>query len=765
MVKKTTIARALFSAVLILGTTAALHADDAEISAKINDTTGIAINDLESKVLSTLFTGGSAPVSFSGEGRLKIQHNEFNQYPSFMSYDKDWTTANPEGNESMLRLGMVVRANRSTVLWSKIGFQGTFPGLYTNTWANSDARAVGDTGYAQLQTVHDKMDVTANIHEDMSAGMAIRTVPASFWLSMGNVQWIQASPFTIWKAQPRNTVWDFLPYEVEQPVSRYYDYNIVKGEKEGRASWHKKSFDGLNLESINLPFDLYFNAAYGAFDYYDNFEREYVDFSNDLAYAGLSTVAKSTGIGDSYRHMYLFRVAKPKLFGDVTGGLNFSGINYSNSIFDDNQFRKVFGAYGPGQKITDNSSTKMFYKEPKTLSFDVQGTIGNHLEIQGDIAANIIDSSIAVVDSSGTHYSNTTSPIAPALFGHVKSTSGVPLSADIAFVGKGFYSPFSFAAPVDAFYPFGANLLGAGKFIGRAEASPYVQNMAGVDLNCMPNIGYGHLKFDYGQHFQVDAARDLLFFPYRLNGQDLFSVFQSSYNRWGNDLVDVSLPAKYNKRLGDESYHELGAYGNPVGPDGGGLRSDYLSMFEGFVPYESVAEADSNLNEKTTIYSRSKFVPEHRKYTFNFATDFSYDISGLIGYHRDLFLSGYLALNDISTSFVPIAFDQKDQLLWSWYFRFEPAIAITDKLYILGIAGWENWRSDKAYMLAPNSTNSAVLCPINYLDYAAGLGFDWEMSARVGLHTRAKWMRHEDINYTDNNWQTPILSMEVKMYF
>ena len=760
MLQKISIAIVKCSAFLILGTMTTLYADGADSSAKDRDTTAVSNNDLESKIMSTLFFGGSSPVSFSGEGRLKIQHHEFNQNPGFITYDKDWTLANWEGNESMLRMGMVVRPSRNTVLWSKIGFQSTLPGIFTN----SNAKTTGEPGFSQDQTRHDKMDVTANIHEDMSAGIAVRTVPASFWLSMGNVQWIQASPLTFWKSQPRNTAWDFLPYEVEQPISRYYDYNIVKGEKEGRASWHKKPVDGLNLQSISLPFDLYFNAVYGSFDYYDNFEREYVDFSNDLAYAGLSTAAKSTGIGDSYRHLYLFRVAKPKLFGDITGGLNFTGIEYRNSIFQDVAFRKVFTLF-------DGQPThKMFYKEPKTFSFDVQGMIGNNFEIQGEAAANLIDSTITTIDSSGSHKSTAESPIAPALFGHVKSTTGVPLSADVAYIGKGFYSPFSFAVPTDAFYPFGANLLGAGKFISRAEASPYAQNMAGIDLKCMPSIGIGHLKIDYGQHFQVDPARDLLFFPHRLNGQDLFTVFESSYNRWGNDLVDVSLPAKYNKRLGDESYREASAYDptnprGPLGPDAGGLRSDYLAMFEGFVPYESAADADSNLNEITNVYTRSPFVPQHRKYTFNFSTDFSYDIGSLIGYHHDFFLSGYFALNDVSTSFVPIAIDQKKQLLWSWYFRFEPAIALTDKFYILGLAGWENWRSDKAYMRASPNSTTAVLCPINYLDYAAGLGFDWEMSPRVGLHTRAKWMRHEDVNYTDNDWQTPILSMEIKMYF
>ena len=36
--------------------------------------------------------------------------------------------------------------------------------------------------------------------------------------------------------------------------------------------------------------------------------------------------------------------------------------------------------------------------------------------------------------------------------------------------------------PVDAFYAFGSNLLGAGKFLERSEASPYSQNMAGINL-------------------------------------------------------------------------------------------------------------------------------------------------------------------------------------------------------------------------------------------------------------------------------------------
>jgi len=60
--------------------------------------------------------------------------------------------------------------------------------------------------------------------------------------------------------------------------------------------------------------------------------------------------------------------------------------------------------------------------------------------------------------------------------------------------------------------------------------------------------------------------------------------------------------------------------------------------------------------------------------------------------------------------------------------------------------GFENWRADNAYMNLPVIGITRV--PINYYDYAYGIGFDWEMASRVGLHTRIKWMQHEDLNYT-----------------
>ncbi|HEX7510052.1 MAG TPA: hypothetical protein VF335_02025 [Chitinivibrionales bacterium] len=741
------------------------------------DTSKISINDLESKVLSTLMFGGSSPVSFSGEARLKLQYHDFRDCPNYARQDRSWTQANWEGNEDMMRIGMVVRANRNTVLWSKIGFQNTLPGKYLNSNAIS---SVGD-GFVRDQTDHDKLEETATVHEDMCAGLALRSTVASFWLKMGSIEWTEASPLTIWKAQPRNVAWDFLPYEIEQPISRYYDYNIVKGAKEGRASWHKKAFNGINLESIDLPWDLYVNALYGLYERYDSGEREFIDWSNDLAYTAdyPPTEAKQRGVGDSYHHLLHFRLAKSKIAPDLTVGLNYVGLNVQNDIINNWKFWQTFFRYGSNPYVVLPTGGAIgFYKEPKIFSCDVKGNINSHLEIHSDIAVSRVDTTFVswakwAKDSisnvtSAREWSDTTpwmalSHFSPAWYGHVKSTYGIPATLDLAFISKGFYSPLSFAAPADAFFPFGSNLVGAGKFLARGEASPYAQNMAGAVVGVSPDIGLGHCKISYGQHFQVQTARDLIFFPNRLNGQDFWSLFHSSYSRWGIQTFDAVLPARYKQRLGDESFHD-NTYTKSPGPDAGGIRQDYLSSYEGFVPYEDSAEASANLREKTTIFTRSANVPQHRKYTFNLEADVSYALNQLVGYPHDFFLSLYAAINGVSTSFVPLALSQKDQLLWSLYLRFEPAIALSDKFYFIGLAGFENWKSDKAWIAGPLAA-SVVLCPIDYRDFAWGLGFDWEMSPRVGLHNRVKWMNHKDMNYHDNDWATPVVSLEIKMWF
>ena len=74
--------------------------------------------------------------------------------------------------------------------------------------------------------------------------------------------------------------------------------------------------------------------------------------------------------------------------------------------------------------------------------------------------------------------------------------------------------------------------------------------MQGMQISVFANPGYGHFRMAYGQHVQMESARDLIYFPYRLNGQDLSSIFHSSYNRWGNHLIDNSLDMPIQKADG-----------------------------------------------------------------------------------------------------------------------------------------------------------------------------------------------------------------------
>jgi hypothetical protein len=150
---------------------------------------------------------------------------------------------------------------------------------------------------------------------------------------------------------------------------------------------------------------------------------------------------------------------------------------------------------------------------------------------------------------------------------------------------------------------------------------------------------------------------------------------------------------------------------------------------------------------------------------------------------------------------MPLAFSDEaaDMLLWSVYIRLEPAIALRKNFYLLGLFGYENWRSQNSWMMVrldaerniagvlnPTATSAAavtvnnfVQVPINSMDFAYGIGFDWDVLERVGLHGRFKVISHTDAGLNDkykewginpepsdkNDWITPVVSLEVKTWF
>jgi len=132
-----------------------------------------------------------------------MQYHEFMQCPDYARADRSWTESNWEGNEDMLRIGNggPRQPQHGIVVENRVP-RTPCRALPRNANATPVTTNSADNyGMIQDQTRHDKLEETATIHEDMCAGLAIRTIPASFWLKMGNILWTEASPLTIWKAQ------------------------------------------------------------------------------------------------------------------------------------------------------------------------------------------------------------------------------------------------------------------------------------------------------------------------------------------------------------------------------------------------------------------------------------------------------------------------------------------------------------------------------------------------------------------------------------
>jgi hypothetical protein len=192
-------------------------------------------------------------------------------------------------------------------------------------------------------------------------------------------------------------------------------------------------------------------------------------------------------------------------------------------------------------------------------------------------------------------------------------------------------------------------------------------------------------------------------------------------------------------------------------------------MWESFVAYE-------NTNQIV-----KQEIPSHAKWSTFLSFMGGYDIGHWFGTDRNVMMTGYASISGISTTIAPIAYseDQTDMLLWSFFGQFEPAIAVHPKFHVVGILGLENFRSKYAYtsysmknnlsktsdLYSEVATNYYSYAPINYLETAIGLGFDWDFADRAGLHVRYKWMTHSDETLSVNDWHSHYIAAETKVWF
>lgn len=825
------------------------------------DSIDASLNDAEAMARRTLFSGGSKPVSFAGEALLRFIGTNMTSYPEWMSRDVT-ETKNSFGS---IRVGMVAAPHRNLRLWSKVALNSAllgnnqpagFPLPEDATKEYPNWKASPQTGY------HDPH--SALVFEDMCAGLVAKTGPVTTSSKIGGTLWYEASPLTVWKGQNRMFGWDYVPYELEQSEAQYWEYATLKGEKTGRAAWNKKPFQGLMLESVEMPWDLHYSFVYGEYEGFQKWRENYINSqnTNGMMYFtdNESFFNKGIGTGEGFRKFTVLRLDKSELPGAVNLGVNFVNLH------TDNDYAKqlIWGSDLAGGGLTANTATgddlpikawsrriagvdtldqytANYFVSSQALSLDARRTLPGGLQFHFDLGMSQVDTSYYRTEEDGTpvylkrykptldtnsilgasqfevvgHRKSDWVPAAYAMVSYPLELGGknYELQLTSIYAPKNFYSGTSFIMPVDAFLPYEANLLGAGKFMSSDGGSPYVSNMTGTNLVTKLPVPNGHARLSFGYHKQLENGSDMLFVPWRLNGTSFNYAQNASTTKYdGVGLVDEFLrqnavfasgkeiagPAltsnfKQVRRFGSDFY-TLNGRRNPYAPVpglAGGIRMDFLSTFEGFGAFKMASSNNPAQRSADSLAIENMFtgdqMPQSAKSTQNLSFDGAYDFARIWGGKNSLFLGFYGALNSITRNGSPIpsmATDDKT-LLAGTFLRGEVVYQLTPKFYMIGMVGQETWKS--SYGVAPlDSTTGYVVsdrdlnnpknwhaAPINSLDWKYGIGFDWDMASRVGLHARLERFAHLDRGIDDevaaaagkNDYRAWLLHAETKMWF
>ena len=728
-------------------------------------------------------------VGFSGLMYNRAWNHQYLHFTPAMSSDAAWTAL-----DANFTLKVTVNANSFMKVWSMLSFGYDFGGHFLNDRAGTHIRGVDLPGFGlvpdtttlemrRAAQVQDKNREGARVFEDLMAGVDIRTSPMEANVRAGGTLWSEGSPFTIWKRDPRpHPAWYFESYEPEQSSGMYYTQKFFFRRNDlGRSSWPKKAFGGIEMDAYKLPGNLGLQVN---FMQPSNMLPTKTDGNTNTHVGDAEAIGSINSIG----RLYYGRLTRKKVLKDVTAGANILWVDLPQDLI----YQQIFSPNSPqGFKYQFKNGAQPFYTNPHVFSLDTRGNLSPTLFIMSDLGASMEDSVkyLRVVQGTDSSWaiSRAASKPAPAAYLKMNSTGKIPLEFEAFYASKPFWSPYAmteYAVPVH----HDELKLGAGTF-------NYMTNLLGLNLKVSPKVDFGFFSVTVGQHVQAEKGKDILRFQHNLNGREYWYSTASWSRTEPGRMLDEGQPygnPKYEARVGEirPDRNILHLQNQP-----GGLRGDDLEVWEEFVAYDSPEQANSGM------------APEHQKYASSLSMDWGYNLAPMMGYGRPFMLALYTTLHSIATDLTgPL--NSKNTLLWSSYVRLEPAISLSSSFQLLGLVGLENWKSDKAYRntLYNQQSVSSLLpgyhpisvdgkaisynnqihyeaissylgasipipyveaekAPIDYLQYAYGMGFDWDFSSRAGLHMRIKYANHEDKNLPSNNWDGIFVFGETKIWF
>lgn len=717
------------------------------------DSIHASLDTLASNMESTLLGKDDIPIAVSGYMTFRVKNFDYTEVPSWATADKARTLV-----DAYLNMSIMAMPNSYMTLWTNLMFPFDLSGTYSNDLATSPTDMPNFNERVLYDHYYDYY--SASINEEMNVGVDIRAGVFGAYVTAGGVIWLSSSPLTIWEREtaPR-FAWSYETYEDEKTVSTYYKEKSFKPVKEGgRAFWTNRSFGGVFANVYQLPWNMKAQLLLS-----QPMDADVGTRDGTRLYGGQTGELETYGLHDFRGNVIHGRIAKEKIFDRLTLGLNYAGIIFDEGIIYEPEFRSQWTTAGLDPNI----------QNVHVASFDFKGNVTPKLYIVGDVAVSIVDSLVFYkVDESGnssgyqleSYDSEVATPqVGVYLKAQSKYIEGWPMTVEAIYLPKDFYSPYSISNPsrFTSWRKDEAYLNGG--------ALRYTPNMAGINLKIEPTFNRGYLDIQYAQHRQVEAGQDVILFNYRLNGRAMWES-TNSWTRykplfWADSGNANPRASGYTARAGVQT----AGTGVKMLRQQGGLYGGTWEMWESFVAYESADQiADS-------------VVPSHAKWSSFLSLMGGYDIGHWFGTNRNIMMTAYASISGLSTTFAPIAYSesQSDMLLWSFYGQFEPTFAVTPKFHMVGILGLETFRAEDAYVVqsltqglsktaslySEVQTSYYVKAPINYLETAIGLGFDWDFADRAGLHVRYKWMTHSDEAVSENDWHSHYISAETKVWF
>ena len=713
------------------------------------------MDNIAENLESTLMGKDDAPLAVSGFMAFRLKNFHYSEASEYLASDKARTAV-----DAIFKANVVAMPNSYMTLWTNFTFPFDLTGLFSNNLGSQPTNI--PTSNERVLFDHSTDYYSSTVDEEMNFGVDIRAGVFGAYVTAGGVIWANSSPLTMWEREtmPRFG-WVYETFEDEKTVSTYYKEKVFKPVKEGgRAFWTNRSFGGVFVSAYQLPFDMTAQAMVSQPADMDVGTRDGLRM-----YGGQPGELEMSGDYDLRGAVYHGRLAKNKIADNLSVGLNYMGIVFDEALVYESEF------YGQYNKLSVDPTIMNTH----VASVDFRGNITPKLYLMADVALSMTDSlnyyktGLSKHGSSYEKNSYDSEWSMPQVGVYVKAQSkyleGWPMTLEAIFLQKDFYSPFSMSNP-SRFLAWRKD-----EFALNSGSMRYTPNMAGLNLKVEPEFNRGHLDLQYGLHSQIEEGDDVLLFNYRLNGRNLWE----SSNSWTKHkplFWADSGNAIYNGYVERAGVLTPGV-GVKMTRQQGGLRGGTWEMWETFTAYENAQQIQDSV------------VPTHTKWSSYLSVAGGYDIGHWFGTDRNIVMSGYASISGVSKSIAPIAYSesQSDMLLWSFYGQLEPAIAITPTFHLIGILGLETFRSEYGYVIdyvenniakstktKPthyNDVNTMMFskAPINYLETALGLGFDWNFADRAGIHVRYKWATHSDETVPDNDWTGHYITAETKVWF